>query len=87
MAAMASPTASAKREVLPGHTIVRPSAVRDNAVIGFTAAGPEPQFDSRGSPAHSPMSAAAAIAAAAKPVTRLACFLFGVPAWPTNSVT
>jgi hypothetical protein len=43
----------------------RPSAARLKAVIGLIAA--EPQFESKGSDAHQPMSAVAAIVTAAKP--------------------
>jgi hypothetical protein len=46
-----------------------------------------PQLDSSGSPAHPPMSAAAAIATAAKPATWLACSLFSLVARATNDVT
>src|SRR5262249_4508276 len=86
-AATARPTATAKREFLPEYMSATPRAARHKAVTGFTAARPALQLDSSGNPAHQPISAAVAIVTAAKPATSLACFLFGLPAWPPCSIT
>ena len=60
-------SANAKREVLPGCVSARPRTARLKAVMGFIAG--EPQSDSKGSDAHHPTSAAAAIVTAARPAT------------------
>lgn len=84
---------SAKRAFWPGCTSASTRrslgftvAKREHkAVPGFAVARPEPQLDSSGSPAHSPISTAVAIAGTAKPATWLLRFRFGEPAWPTAS--
>src|SRR5258707_6442365 len=76
MEATARPTRTPKRGFLPGHTGRTPRAVGHKAVIGLMVGKPEPQLDSIGGATHQLMSAAAAIATAAKPATWLACCLF-----------
>jgi len=65
-----------KPRVLAGVHERETRAVRHKAVIGLMVAKPEPQLDSIGGATHQLMSAAAAIATAAKPATWLACCLF-----------
>jgi hypothetical protein len=67
MATAARPSANANREALPGCVSARPRVAKLKAVMGFIAA--EPQLDSKGSDAHHPTSAAAAIVTAARPAT------------------
>src|SRR5712672_3563549 len=66
-AAMARPTANAKRESLPGSMSASPRAARHKAPTGLIGGKPEPQVDNSGSPVHQPMSTTAAIVTAAKP--------------------